>query len=215
MEEVRKNVESVRREFNFGSLDLSDVPNNPIEIMEQWLADAIAKQEKDPNAFVLSTVKDGMPDSRVVLLRDFTENGLTFFTNYQSKKGNDLLDNQLVAVNFYWIDLDRQVRIQGKVTKVAAKVSDEYFNSRPRSSQIGAWASNQSTVIASRGTIEERVAELEKKYEGQDVPRPEHWGGYLITPINYEFWQGRASRLHDRLAFHFENGAWTANRLAP
>jgi len=215
MEEVRKNVESVRREFNFGSLDLSDVPNDPIEIMEQWLADAIAKQEKDPNAFVLSTVKDGMPDSRVVLLRDFTENGLTFFTNYQSKKGNDLLDNQLVAVNFYWIDLDRQVRIQGKVTKVAAKVSDEYFNSRPRSSQIGAWASNQSTVIASRGTIEERVAELEKKYEGQDVPRPEHWGGYLITPINYEFWQGRASRLHDRLAFHFENGAWTANRLAP
>lgn len=215
MEEVRKNVESVRREFNFGSLDLSDVPNNPIEIMEQWLADAIAKQEKDPNAFVLSTVKDGMPDSRVVLLRDFTENGLTFFTNYQSKKGNDLLDNQLVAVNFYWIDLDRQVRIQGKVAKVDAKVSDEYFNSRPRSSQIGAWASNQSTVIASRGTIEERVAELEKKYEGQDVPRPEHWGGYLITPINYEFWQGRASRLHDRLAFHFENGAWTANRLAP
>lgn len=215
MEEVRKNVESVRREFNFGSLDLSDVPNNPIEIMEQWLADGIAKQEKDPNAFVLSTVKDGMPDSRVVLLRDFTENGLTFFTNYQSKKGNDLLDNQLVAVNFYWIDLDRQVRIQGKVTKVAAKVSDEYFNSRPRSSQIGAWASNQSTVIASRGTIEERVAELEKKYEGQDVPRPEHWGGYIITPINYEFWQGRASRLHDRLAFHFENGAWTANRLAP
>lgn len=215
MEEVRKNVESVRREFNFGSLDLSDVPNDPIEIMEQWLADAIAKQEKDPNAFVLSTVKDGMPDSRVVLLRDFTENGLTFFTNYQSKKGNDLLGNQLVAVNFYWIDLDRQVRIQGKVTKVDAKVSDEYFNSRPRSSQIGAWASNQSTVIASRGTIEERVAELEKKYEGQDVPRPEHWGGYLITPINYEFWQGRASRLHDRLAFHFENGAWTANRLAP
>lgn len=215
MEEVRKNVESVRREFNFGSLDLSDVPNDPIEIMEQWLADAIAKQEKDPNAFVLSTVKDGMPDSRVVLLRDFTENGLTFFTNYQSKKGNDLLDNQLVAVNFYWIDLDRQVRIQGKVTKVDAKVSDEYFNSRPRSSQIGAWASNQSTVIASRGTIEERVAELEKKYEGQDVPRPEHWGGYLITPINYEFWQGRASRLHDRLTFHFENGAWTANRLAP
>jgi pyridoxamine 5'-phosphate oxidase len=215
MEEVRKNVESVRREFNFGSLDLSDVPNDPIEIMEQWLADAIAKQEKDPNAFVLSTVKDGMPDSRVVLLRDFTENGLTFFTNYQSKKGNDLLDNQLVAVNFYWIDLDRQVRIQGKVTKVNAKVSDEYFNSRPRSSQIGAWASNQSTVIASRGTIEERVAELEKKYEGQDVPRPEHWGGYLITPINYEFWQGRASRLHDRLTFHFENGAWTANRLAP
>ena len=215
MEEVRKNVESVRREFNFGSLDLSDVPSDPIEIMEQWLADAIAKQEKDPNAFVLSTVKDGMPDSRVVLLRDFTENGLTFFTNYQSKKGNDLLGNQLVAVNFYWIDLDRQVRIQGKVTKVDAKVSDEYFNSRPRSSQIGAWASNQSTVIASRGTIEERVAELEKKYEGQDVPRPEHWGGYLITPINYEFWQGRASRLHDRLAFHFENGAWTANRLAP
>tara|TARA_R110002049_G_scaffold100145_5_gene243998 strand:+ start:2023 stop:2670 length:648 start_codon:yes stop_codon:yes gene_type:complete len=215
MEEVRKNVESVRREFNFGSLDLSDVPHNPIEIMQQWLADAIEKQEKDPNAFVLSTVKDGMPDSRVVLLRDFTENGLTFFTNYHSKKGSDMLENQLAAVNFYWIDLDRQVRIQGKVTKVDTKVSDEYFNSRPRSSQIGAWASNQSTVIASRGTIEERVAALEKKFEGQDVPRPDHWGGYLITPINYEFWQGRASRLHDRLAFHFENGNWSVNRLAP
>ena len=215
MEEVRKNVESVRREFNFGSLDLSDVPNNPIEIMEQWLADAIAKQEKDPNAFVLSTVKDGMPDSRVVLLRDFTEHGLTFFTNYQSKKGNDLLDNQLVAVNFYWIDLDRQVRIQGKVTKVDPQVSDDYFNSRPRSSQIGAWASNQSSVIESRGTIEERVAELEKKFEGKAVPRPDHWGGYLITPINYEFWQGRASRLHDRLAFHQEEGSWVVNRLAP
>ena len=215
MEEVRKNVESVRREFNFGSLDLSDVPHNPIEIMQQWLADAIAKQEKDPNAFVLSTVKDGMPDSRVVLLRDFTENGLTFFTNYQSKKGSDMLENQLAAVNFYWIDLDRQVRIQGKVTKVDTKVSDEYFNSRPRSSQIGAWASNQSMVIASRGTIEERVAELEKKYEGHDVPRPEHWGGHLITPINYEFWQGRASRLHDRICFEKHDDNWQLFKRHP
>ncbi len=215
MEDVRKNVESVRREFNFGSLDLTDVPHNPVEIMEQWLADAIANQEKDPNAFVLSTVKDEMPDSRVVLLRDFTENGLTFFTNYQSKKGSDLLENTIAAVNFYWIDLDRQVRIQGKVTKVDPQVSDDYFNSRPRSSQIGAWASNQSSVIESRGTIEERVAELEKKFEGKAVPRPDHWGGYLITPINYEFWQGRASRLHDRLAFHQEEGSWVVNRLAP
>lgn len=215
MEEIRKNVESVRREFNFGSLDLTDVPHNPIEIMQQWLADAIAKQEKDPNAFVLSTIKDGIPDSRVVLLRDYTENGLTFYTNYTSKKGNDIVANQMVAVNFYWIDLDRQVRIQGKVSKVADKVSDDYFNSRPRSSQIGAWASNQSTVIESRGTIEERVAHFEQKFKGVDVPRPEHWGGYLITPINYEFWQGRASRLHDRLAFHEENGTWTVNRLAP
>lgn len=215
MEEIRKNVESVRREFNFGSLDLTDVPHNPIEIMQQWLADAIAKQEKDPNAFVLSTIKDGIPDSRVVLLRDYTENGLTFYTNYSSKKGNDIIANQMVAVNFYWIDLDRQVRIQGKVSKVADQVSDDYFNSRPRSSQIGAWASNQSTVIESRGTIEERVAYFEQKFKGIDVPRPEHWGGYLITPINYEFWQGRASRLHDRLAFHEENGTWTVNRLAP
>lgn len=215
MEEIRKNVESVRREFNFGSLDLTDVPHNPIEIMQQWLADAIAKQEKDPNAFVLSTIKDGIPDSRVVLLRDYTENGLTFYTNYSSKKGNDIVANQMVAVNFYWIDLDRQVRIQGKVSKVADQVSDDYFNSRPRSSQIGAWASNQSTVIESRGTIEERVAHFEQKFKGVDVPRPEHWGGYLITPINYEFWQGRASRLHDRLAFHEENGTWTVNRLAP
>lgn len=215
MEEIRKNVESVRREFNFGSLDLTDVPHNPIEIMQQWLADAIAKQEKDPNAFVLSTIKDGIPDSRVVLLRDYTENGLTFYTNYSSKKGNDIIANQMVAVNFYWIDLDRQVRIQGKVSKVADQVSDDYFNSRPRSSQIGAWASNQSTVIESRGTIEERVAYFEQKFKGIDVPRPEHWGGYLITPINYEFWQGRASRLHDRLAFHEENGIWTVNRLAP
>lgn len=215
MEEIRKNVESVRREFNFGSLDLTDVPHNPIEIMQQWLADAIAKQEKDPNAFVLSTIKDGIPDSRVVLLRDYTEIGLTFYTNYSSKKGNDIIANQMVAVNFYWIDLDRQVRIQGKVSKVADQVSDDYFNSRPRSSQIGAWASNQSTVIESRGTIEERVAYFEQKFKGIDVPRPEHWGGYLITPINYEFWQGRASRLHDRLAFHEENGIWTVNRLAP
>lgn len=215
MEEIRKNVESVRREFNFGSLDLTVVPHNPIEIMQQWLADAIAKQEKDPNAFVLSTIKDGIPDSRVVLLRDYTENGLTFYTNYSSKKGNDIIANQMVAVNFYWIDLDRQVRIQGKVSKVADQVSDDYFNSRPRSSQIGAWASNQSTVIESRGTIEERVAYFEQKFKGIDVPRPEHWGGYLITPVNYEFWQGRASRLHDRLAFHEENGTWTVNRLAP
>lgn len=152
----------MRREFNFGSLDLTDVPHNPIEIMQQWLADAIAKQEKDPNAFVLSTINDGIPDSRVVLLRDYTKNGLTFYTNYASKKGSDIINNQMVAVNFYWINLDRQVRIQGKVSKVTDQVSDNYFNSRPRSSQIGAWASDQSTIIESRGTIEERVAHFEK-----------------------------------------------------
>lgn len=215
MADIRKKVESVRRDFNFGTLDFSDVPNNPVEIMQVWIKDAFEKQHKDPNAFVLSTVQNGKPDSRVVLLRDFDENGLTFFTNYNSKKGSDIAHRQDVAVNFYWIDLDRQVRISGKAEKVSPKVSDDYFNSRPRESQIGAWASNQSSKIASRVTIEENVAHFIKKFEGQPVPRPDHWGGYCIIPETYEFWQGRPSRLHDRLHFEKVNGVWTVDRLAP
>ncbi len=215
MKKLRDEVKNIRRSFDFGTLELDQTPTNPFDVMENWMEVAIKKQPKDPNAFVLSTVSNHIPDSRVVLLRDFDENGFTFYTNYESKKGTEIEENKAVAMNFYWIELDRQVRIQGKIKRVNAKISDEYFNSRPRESQIGAWASKQSTKIKSRAALEEEVERITKKFEGKEVKRPPFWGGYIIEPNYFEFWQGRPSRLHDRLAFDLKDGNWLINRLSP
>jgi pyridoxamine 5'-phosphate oxidase len=215
MSKVKINVKNIRRDFNYDSLNEKDIPNLPLDLLHQWLNDAIELEVKDPNSFVLSTVNNTQPDSRVVLLRDARDEGFEFFTNYSSKKGQDLTHNNLVSINFLWIDLDRQIRVHAKVERLAAHLSDEYFASRPRASQIGAWASNQSHKLKSREALEERIAEIEKKFEGQEVPRPDFWGGYLAVPFYYEFWQGRASRLHDRIVYEQEGADWQIKRLFP
>ncbi len=215
MSDIRKKVKSLRRDFELDSLSKSDVTEEPLDLLHQWLELAIESELKDPNAFVLSTVKNGQPDSRVVLLRDAHEEGLQFFTNYSSKKGEDLVRNNRVSLNFFWAELDRQIRIHGKVDQLSAEQSDEYFHSRPRSSQIGAWASNQSHELKSRKLLETRIKELEERFEDQEVPRPEFWGGYLIKPSYYEFWQGRSSRLHDRIIYEQDGANWKIKRLFP
>ena len=215
MDKVRKTVKNIRRDFTYDTLDENEAPKNPLDLLHKWLEEAIKAELKEPNAFVLSTVNNAQPDSRVVLLRDAREEGLEFFTNYSSKKGQDLTHNNLVSINFFWVELDRQIRIHAKVDRLAAHFSDEYFASRPRASQIGAWASNQSHKLKSRASLEERIAEIEKKFEGQDVPRPDFWGGYLAVPSYYEFWQGRASRLHDRIVYEQMDDNWEMKRLYP
>ncbi|MEQ8908794.1 MAG: pyridoxamine 5'-phosphate oxidase [Vicingaceae bacterium] len=215
MKDIRNKVKNLRRDFNFDTLSEDKAPENPLDLLHQWLNDAIENGLKDPNAFVLATVKNGQPDSRVVLLRDASEEGLQFFTNYSSKKGEDLVRNNRISANFFWVELDRQIRIHAKVSKLSPDQSDEYFASRPRGSQIGAWASSQSHSLKSRKTLEKRIKELESRFEGQDVPRPEFWGGYLLEPHYYEFWQGRESRLHDRICYEQEADKWSIQRLFP
>lgn len=215
MSDIRKKVKSIRRDFEQGTLSESDAPEDPIDLLHEWLELAINNELKDPNAFVLSTVKNGQPDSRVVLLRDAHEDGLQFFTNYSSKKGEDLVRNNRVSLNFFWAELDRQIRIHGTVDKLSSEYSDDYFHSRPRASQIGAWASSQSHELKSRKLLESRIKELEERFKDQEVPRPEFWGGYLITPSYFEFWQGRSSRLHDRIIYEQDGENWKIKRLFP
>jgi pyridoxamine 5'-phosphate oxidase len=188
---------------------------NPFRQLERWLAEAIEAQLYEPHGMTLSTVgADGRPSSRVVLLRGLDERGLVFFTNYQSRKGKELAVNPWACLNFWWPPLERQVRVEGRVEQVEPQLSDEYFASRPYDSQIGALASPQSQVIASRAVLEQRVAELKARYP-KTVPRPAYWGGYRLKPEAFEFWQGRPSRLHDRLVYRLQEGSWKIERLAP
>lgn len=188
---------------------------NPFELFEIWFNEAVEKPELEPNAFVLSTVNsEHQPTSRIVYLKQIFEQQFVFFTNYNSQKGIEIARNNRVSMLFFWPLLSRQVRIEGICTKTNEQVSDVYFNSRPKSSQIAAWASHQSEVLSDRKEIDQRVVELNERYLDV-VPRPEHWGGYQIKPTQIEFWQGRPSRLHDRLVLTEENGFWTAQRKNP
>lgn len=207
----------LRREYIRASLDVSDTLENPIEQFQKWFKEAQESEVTEPNAMTLSTVsQEGKPDARIVLIKDVKENGFTFFTNYQSRKAKDLEHNPHAALTFYWPELERQIRIEGAVEKVEDSSSDQYFKSRPRGSQIGAWASPQSQVIANRGLLEIRQREIEERFAETEVPRPQHWGGYLLRPERIEFWQGRASRLHDRIVYEKqEGGNWVRKRLAP
>lgn len=214
---LHQDIAAIREEYKRGSLSESDVALRPVVQFEKWLAEAIGAQVAEPTAMVLSTVDaDGVPSSRVVLLKDVAEKGFTFFTNYESKKGHDIAVNPTVSLLFFWSELQRQVRVVGTIQRLDAQDSDEYFQSRPRGSRLGAIASPQSSVIPDREYLESRVQAIEADYQGKDdIARPTHWGGYVVSPLNVEFWQGRESRLHDRLVYSVTEGEWELKRLAP
>jgi pyridoxamine 5'-phosphate oxidase len=189
---------------------------NPFKQFDIWFKEAKDIGLKDPNAMnVASATKDGTPSSRMVLLKSYDEKGFVFYTNYSSRKSQEIIDNPKVALNFFWDALERQVRVEGEISKVGSKISDEYFSSRSRLSQLGAHASNQSQIIQSYDVITNALSELEKKYEGKEIPRPDHWGGFIIVPKTIEFWQGHEGRIHDRLKFQKENSGWNLVRLSP
>ncbi len=215
MDEIRNKVKNLRRDFANVELSEASCPDDPIVLFRDWLHQAIESEIKDANAFTISTYANGEVDSRVVLIRDIYEEGLQFFTNYGSNKGKELAEHHQAAVNFFWADLDRQLRIKVKVEKLNKVESDEYFMSRPRESRIGAWASKQSARLESRAHLEAEVERLTKEFEGKEVHRPDFWGGYLAKPYYYEFWQGRPSRLHDRIAYELKDGKWQKSRLYP
>ena len=189
---------------------------NPFDLFREWFEEASKKEINDPNAMSLSTLsKDNKISSRIVLLKDFNENGFIFYTNFKSKKGISILSNPNVALNFYWKSLHKQIRIEGKAFKVNDKEADEYFSSRPRGSKIGAWASDQSSELSNRKKLDENFSFYNKKFFEDNVPRPPHWSGFRVEPLLIEFWQEMPSRLHDRLEYKKENNKWTTRKLFP
>lgn len=210
------DIAALRENYSKGSLDVQDVNISPIEQFHKWFHEAIESKLPEPNAMVISTISnDGKPSARVVLLKGF-DTGFTFFTNYLSRKGTELAENPNACITFFWVELERQVRIEGIIEKVTAEESDAYFQSRPIGSQIGAWVSNQSMVIDNREVLEEREQYLKDKFGDNPIPRPPHWGGYRLIPNYVEFWQGRPSRLHDRIAYtKLEEHTWKIERLSP
>ena len=205
-----------RVQYETAGLDLADLDPSPIVQWQRWYDQAAEGGVTEPNAMVVSTIADdGAPDARVVLVRGVDDRGFVFFTNYDSTKGRQLADDPVAAATFAWLDLHRQVRVRGTVVTVGNEESDDYFASRPRDSQIGAWASPQSNPIADRDELMRRVAETTARFEGGPVPRPEHWGGFRLQPIEFEFWQGRPNRLHDRFRYRRSAGSWVIERLAP
>jgi pyridoxamine 5'-phosphate oxidase len=199
------------------ALDEKEVDSSPFKQFEIWFKQAEAAVAILPNAMTLATAtKDGTPSARVVLLKDFDENGFVFYTNYESAKGKELDGNPVAALCFYWSELGRQVRITGTIARTSREESEVYFHTRPIDSQLGAWASNQSEVIAGRAVLEAKMEEMSTKYEGRVIPLPPYWGGYRVTPVVIEFWQNRSSRLHDRIRYRLVDGArWVVERLEP
>jgi pyridoxamine 5'-phosphate oxidase len=210
------NLHNLRIDYKKHSLSKHDVNSNPIVQFESWFKDAISAEIIDANAFTLCTINEmNKPSCRVVLLKEVNDFGFIFFTNYESRKGKDMENNNNVSIAFHWKELERQVRIEGIAQKISDEESDEYFNSRPRESQIGAWASPQSSVIHNRPVLESRIEFYTEKFKNKTVPRPNNWGGYIVKPDTIEFWQGRASRLHDRILYEHIDRKWQISRLAP
>jgi pyridoxamine 5'-phosphate oxidase len=209
------SIAQLRKNYTFGQLSETEVPHDPLPLFQLWFDQAVKAQCPEPNSMTLATADQaGNPSARIVLLKGADQNGFTFFTNYESQKGRELAIRPQAALLFHWHELERQVRIKGLVERVSAAESDEYFHSRPAASRIGAWASPQSSAIPSR----EFLKEAEKRYQaefGDAPPRPAHWGGYCLKPTEIEFWQGRPSRLHDRIHYQLDAANWKIKRLAP
>ncbi len=216
MEDLKLYINNLRHDFSKKTLDKVDVNKNPIFQFETWFKEAVESNVNEPNAMTVCTsTKEGKPSARIVLLRNFNENGFVFYTNYTSRKGVEVLENPNCALLFFWPELERQVRIEGVLQLQSETESDSYFNNRPRGSKLGAWVSEQSKIIQSRKVLDEKYSELSAKYPDDNIPRPSYWGGYILKPSSIEFWQGRPSRLHDRILFSLVNNAWEIERLAP
>lgn len=214
MDQFLQQIRNDHRQFDQGKLE-DHVGTDPLKLVSKWLQEAIEKPVNEPNAMSISTIgSDGFPQSRMVYLKDLLEEGIVFYTNYTSDKGNALTANAKAHALFFWPEMERQISITGLVEKVPAEMSDEYFASRPRGSQLGAWASHQSEVLSNRAELEQRVEQLIEQFPDQ-VPRPPHWGGFLVRPVKIEFWQGRSSRLHDRIVFEQTADSWSVYRKNP
>jgi pyridoxamine 5'-phosphate oxidase len=211
------HIADIRKDYRLQTLDEAAVAADPIQQFGIWWQEALQSEIVEVNAMTLATANEqGVPSARIVLLKGYDERGFVFFSNYESKKAGDLQVNPMASLVFFWKELERQVRISGRVEKVTELESDQYFQSRPEGSRIGAWASPQSTVISSRQVIEEKVEALQASFEGKEIPRPLHWGGYRVVPSSIEFWQGRSSRLHDRIQYTLQSDDnWVIERLAP
>lgn len=209
-------LKDIRTDYQKFELTEQTISNDPFQQLTQWLLEAVETQEPDPTAMVLGTIdENGNPDARVVLLKEIASNGLIFFTNYQSKKGEQIALNNHVSVVFLWSVLERQVRVKGVVEKISEQESEEYFLSRPLESQLGAWASPQSQVIENRQVLTDNYIHYKKEFEIRKMIKPPHWGGFIIRPEYFEFWQGRSNRLHDRLEYCLSGQSWEIHRLAP
>lgn len=212
------DLSAYRKSYEKGFLLENNIPDNPLELFRTWFLDVDNSNTIDEaNAVTVSTIGlDGYPKSRVVLLKKYTYEGFIFYTNYQSEKGKAIAENPNVCMSFFWHAAEKQIIIKGKAEKLAANLSDGYFESRPRGSQLGAIVSNQSDIIDNREVLEEKLEKLEESFEGKEIERPKHWGGFIVKPVEIEFWQGRANRLHDRIRYQLqEDYNWKIDRLAP
>lgn len=213
---IRKQVADIRVDYSKGELDEAHVSPDPILQFERWFQEAVNSEVMEPNAMSLGTVIDGRPSVRIVLIKGFDERGFVFYTNYESRKAREMTVEPYAALTFFWPELQRQIRIEGKIEQVSSQESDQYYASRDRLSRLGAWASPQSSTIDNRAELESLVEQVNKRFEGQEeIPRPDHWGGYRVQPEYLEFWQGRSSRLHDRITYKREGVIWKIGRIAP
>jgi len=209
-------IEDLRKKYSLIELNEKTVGKDPFEQFDIWFKDALNSRLPEPNAMIISTTsRAGMPSVRTVLLKSYDNRGFVFFTNYESKKGKDLGENPKAAILFLWKEMERQIRIIGRVEKTTQKESELYFRSRPKESQLGAWASKQSTVLPDRNQLTENYEKYRKQFEGKEIPLPPHWGGYRVIPTEFEFWQGRVNRLHDRICYSKERNSWYISRLSP
>lgn len=215
MDLASHQIAQLRREYISLPLDESSVADDPIAQFKKWFEEALQAEQPDPEAMTLSTAtSSGRVSGRIVLLKGVDERGFVFFTNYESRKSHELMANPYAALTFYWSSLNRQVRIEGSIEKVTAQESEDYFQTRPRGSQLGAWASPQSTEIASREALDQKLAEMEERFKNQQIPCPPFWGGFRLKPTEIEFWQGRENRLHDRIVYTLDD-RWKLSRIAP
>jgi len=212
----KKIIEDLRRNYKLKSLDQKDVLENPFEQFSVWFEEAMHSKLPEPNALILATAtKEGIPSVRALLLKGFDEKGFIFYTNYESRKGKELAENKNASILFFWPEIERQIRLEGTVEKISKIESKRYFDTRPYKSRIGAWASNQSEVIGSRFVIVKKFLKYFIKFHSKEIPLPPYWGGFILIPDTFEFWQGRANRLHDRVRYQLADGKWKIERLSP